>query len=365
MRRNPKLIENLRTKLKKHGFDPDTIDYIAYIDTSLTENENWEILKDEFKISEPIAKKVINAMQIDHIAQVNGEIMQKTHDDLITTITENAKVSTPLLEKLFDTPIFWVKLVGQGFRHALILEGEYGLAKSRITLNTLSSMGGIKFEYINGHVTPYALAKLLYEHRDIDIIVIDDVDELLRNPITKAMLKQALDTNGARTCRWDSTKSELPKQWEITARIILIGNNFPEDMNFEAVKDRCFYYKFDLRYEDKIKVMAELTKLPYKDLTDQDRIDVFNYILDHSSNATENFSLRILEKMMDIFGYCKKHDLDFKLYAKDILKEDPKLRLLKDLQLEPVKEYEKVKKWIEATGLQRRSYYYLKNKLVQ
>src|SRR3990167_3662778 len=91
------------------------------------------------------------------------------------------------LRKLLETVV-------SGNYPALCIVGRSGIGKTYQTLTELERMKA-KYFYIAGHVTPLSLFRLLYQNNSPDaVLLLDDCEEALYNPLSLQMLKACLDT---------------------------------------------------------------------------------------------------------------------------------------------------------------------------
>lgn len=276
-------------------------------------------------------------------------------------------LSDSILNRVFATPISLVRMITRNDTYALMFEGEGGLGKTHTILKTLADEGheyNKDYVYLRGYSTPLAFYMALYEHRDKKEIVLDDMEGIFKDDRGKAILKACLDKkNGKRSVSYITTDERIkntPKEFEITANIILCANDYPEDADFRALQDRCIYYKFEFTYAQKIEMMNEIIKQPYKNLTEDDRKYVMDFIINYTTEATKNFSLRLLFKLMDIYTFDKQN---FRKIAQEILEEDEILSIL----AECIKSHEKVidqtKEFQARTGIRPRQFFNLRKKL--
>jgi hypothetical protein len=240
-----------------------------------------------------------------------------------------------------------LKAISKGTIQILILKGDAGNGKSYTTLKYLKD-NNKDFGYIDSYATPLGFYEILYNNKDKDIIIFDDVHGIQDSRII-SMFKSACwnsqNSNKKRTVSYHSTgkreQMKLPDSCEIKSKIILILN---EDIKgFEPIINRGISINFDFSFKEKIKI--------FKNIKDKKNIDeeVIKYIEDHCDGATSNLSIRTLV----ILSSLKRDGFDFKLFAEEILKVDEDLKLLMETD---------EKTWCEKTKKHRSTYYRLKNK---
>jgi len=228
----------------------------------------------------------------------------------------------------------------------LILKGSYGCGKTYTTLNYLKE-NDINYKYINSYATPLSFYQLLYENRNKDVVVFDDLYGA-NNPLVLAMLKSAcwISENNERTISYYSTSGkldslELPSSFKFKARIILIFNEIIKD--YEPIINRGITINFNLNFKDKLQIFEEIKNEAKID------DDVLQYIKDNCNEATNNLSIRTLVILSNI----KRNKQDFKIFAEEILPKDDDKDLL--LTMSAIK-------WSDETGYHRRTYYKQKKK---
>lgn len=126
---------------------------------------------------------------------------------------------------------------------SVIVTGEGGLGKSHTVIKALKQAGltssddldiGEKFEVngrksftvVKGFSTAKAMYRTLYENRN-KIVVFDDCDSVLKDPVAANVLKACLDSYEKRIVTWNSEgwgDDDLPKSFEFTGGVIFISN---------------------------------------------------------------------------------------------------------------------------------------------
>ncbi|RKX67696.1 hypothetical protein DRP43_06305 [candidate division TA06 bacterium] len=200
----------------------------------------------------------------------------------------------------------YIEGVVKGYTHSLILQGERGIGKTEVVFNTLNKLGleeDVHYRYIANYITPKGLVQLLGEVNELEppkLLIMDDIDKCLENAQLVGILKSSLwDANGRRRITWITSRERI--NFDFTGKIILIVNKLNKSNSFvKALADRGYYYELKLTAKEKIALMEERVKLPYKGLTFQQRLKVFNFIVSNGLHS-ENLSLRILEKGYNLF----------------------------------------------------------------
>lgn len=238
----------------------------------------------------------------------------------------------------------------------LILKGEAGTGKSKTTLDFLKK-NNVDFSYFSSYSTPLAFYNLIYENRDKEVLVFDDIEGISDLKII-AMLKSLCwspDNNKREVCYFSTAefldKKGLPDRFETDARIILIFNN--NLRGFEPVINRGICLDFNFNFKEKMGIFEEMKQKASLDS------EVLEWVKLNCNESTENLSLRSLV----ILSNLKKDGFDFKLFAKEILKGDDEIKALLDLCQSAISVNDSCEQWIKRTGKSRRSFFRLKKKL--
>ncbi len=153
---------------------------------------------------------------------------------------------------------------------SLIVTGPGGLGKTHTVKSTLEHMGlkdssGIEaeaaersFKMIKGYSTAKGLYRELYMNRD-SVIVFDDCDSVLKDPVALNLLKGALDSYDRRVISWnaDMRDEDLPRSFVFNGRVIFISNIARSKFD-EALKTRAYVVDLAMTLEQKIQRMAVL-----------------------------------------------------------------------------------------------------------
>jgi hypothetical protein len=111
---------------------------------------------------------------------------------------------------LFGLMAGLVKVIARKARNSLIIYGSPGTGKTFEVTKTLNDEGlqeDKDYFFVKGKITPAALYKLLYMHREGDIIVLDDTDSVWGDKEAANILKAALDSYDKRVISWESTRT--------------------------------------------------------------------------------------------------------------------------------------------------------------
>jgi len=233
--------------------------------------------------------------------------------------------------------------------HSLIIEGSSGLGKSTITFQTLVRELNLKpnkdFIIINGHLSSLELYHLLWKYQSA-VVVIDDISDLLESPQGKSVLLSATwNTTPVRTIKWLTTSSKLeaPKEFEFKGKIIFLVNRIPSEL--EALKSRCYHYRLNFNWKDKLKIayeIAKATNIPF---------EMIDWI---KTKKLYDFDFRLPVKLLNLGDNWK--DL-----AEKTIENDEKLELLAELINSNKKVNEQISEWKQKTGYSRASFFNYRN----
>ena len=357
--------------LKGNGIEPDTVDVSALWDSTLTYDENKTIIE-EFVQKDLKAKKDLypSKKEADEIESHQHKLeieeyeksIREEENKAIERIKEGENLA--LLDKYFEKPKEYIKAVANGNINALVLISEGGLGKSHLVFSTLSKLGtleekfelGVDYEYVNTYTTSLGLYNTLYANRD-RVLILDDIEGLLEKNEGVSLLKSALwSPTGYRTVSWNSTttKRDAPARFEFKGQIILCLNKMPKNANVQALLSRAIVQEINFSYDDKIKMMYEIAKTPYKDIDEKERIEVMDFIKANSDDTVEDINFRTLIKGFELYRYSKDKWKDL---TKEILSVNPDIRTLKDVMKDKNMVKEQIRSFCELTGHSRATFF--------
>lgn len=289
-----------------------------------------------------LIEQIKNQEQMDKFE----EQAEKEFNKVLKRIGNNP--TTEVIEDIYYIPKQFTKMVARGNARGFLLWGEAGLGK---TYSVVKAFSEIKenFVMLSGHITSLELYHYLFEHRT-ENIVLDDVN-VLEDVKNLNMLKACLSDN-SRVVQYhtSSTRLKVPNKFLFEGTIILLLNKIPRiTENLKAVESRILSHELKLDYKTKIKIILELSKTPYKRLSEEKRSKIANWIRDNTNQATENLNLRLLFCCYEMFLFDNENWI--KLASKIIRNNENMLLIVEGLSKE---------EWCEETGLSRRSYYRLK-----
>ena len=169
-----------------------------------------------------------------------------------------------------------VNMVASGVQPSAVITGEGGLGKTYTVRKTLEAAGledmtavleeaedgdvvDNAYITIKGFSTAKGLYRTLYEQNG-KIILFDDCDSILKDPVALNILKGALDSYDRRYISWNSEMKEsddLPRSFEFTGSIIFISN-MDQDKIDQAVRSRSMMIDLTMTDEQKIDRMEHI-----------------------------------------------------------------------------------------------------------
>jgi hypothetical protein len=206
-----------------------------------------------------------------------------------------------------------VSMLARGIQPSVIVTGPGGLGKSFTVIDSLIKAGlkdislvddlpvgftlngGKTFRVIKGYSTPKGLYRTLFENRD-GVVVFDDCDSVLKDPVSLNLLKAALDSYDKRIISWraDIRDEDLPTSFLFNGRVVFISNQSSNSID-QAIITRSMAVDLSMTPTQKVERMRWLlTKddfMPeYEMAYKSDAIDLIAALVD----KVKELSLRTL-----------------------------------------------------------------------
>jgi Cdc6-like AAA superfamily ATPase len=209
-----------------------------------------------------------------------------------------------------------VNMVSSGVQPSAVITGQGGLGKTYTVMKTLQSAGiqdynevirklaiGSRIDMsklyvtIKGYSTPKGLFRTLFENNRA-VIVFDDCDSILKDPVALNLLKGALDSYGKRIISWNAESfgkdDDLPRSFEFKGKVIFISNMDQNNID-QAIRSRSMMIDLSMTDDQKIDRMEFIAKsdefLP--EYTAEEKADALGLIREIKDEVKE-ISLRTL-----------------------------------------------------------------------
>lgn len=221
----------------------------------------------------------------------NGKLVKRTGDKkylekmLLALSRDSACAQAAVKDDKFDINTRFgfveklVNMVALGIQASAVVTGEGGLGKTYTVLKTLKANGykdisdlasfetgelvrkSKCFTTVKGYSTAKGLYRTLYENNN-SVIVFDDCDAVLKDPIALNILKGALDSYGKRIISWnaDMKDDDLPRSFNFEGRIIFISN-MGQDKIDQAIRTRSMMIDLSMTLDQKIDRMEHIAVL--------------------------------------------------------------------------------------------------------
>ena len=223
-------------------------------------------------------------------ATINGKVVKRTkkeHMDYVIKKAMKESVDTaPVQESRFTINERFgfvsdmVTMLAKGHQASVVVTGPGGLGKSHTVTAALEKCGmtditmldafsvgevlkkGQTFKVIKGYSTPKGLYRTLFENQN-SVIVFDDCDSVLKDPVSLNLLKAALDSYSRRIISWraDFRDDDLPTSFEFKGRVVFISNLASSALD-QAVISRSMAVDLSMTTKQKIERMKFLLDQP-------------------------------------------------------------------------------------------------------
>jgi hypothetical protein len=171
-----------------------------------------------------------------------------------------------------------VTMVANNVQPSAVITGEGGLGKTYTVTKTLEENGYKDisdladfqvgavintrkcFTMVKGYSTAKGLYRTLFENNK-SVIVFDDCDAVLKDPVALNLLKGALDSYGKRIISWnaDMRDDDLPRSFNFEGRVIFISN-MDQDRIDQAIRSRSMMIDLSMTLDQKIDRMEYIAK---------------------------------------------------------------------------------------------------------
>jgi hypothetical protein len=233
---------------------------------------------------------------------------QITISQSVFTEQVKEKVSKFHINERFDFLAKTVKMVANGIQPSAVISGSGGLGKTHTVRKTLvecglkdlsgfiaeSDEGTIVnrhrgFIFVKGYSTAKGLFRTLFENND-SVIIFDDCDSVLKDPVALNLLKGALDSYDTRIITWNAEirDPDLPRSFIFTGRVIFISN-MTEDKIDQAIRSRSAVIDVTMTLQEIVDRMQVMINDPefLPDFEQETKTDALNFINELKSEMRE------------------------------------------------------------------------------
>lgn len=205
--------------------------------------------------------------------KITGE--KKTYDEIIGVAPARVNDKFGINDR-FSFVEKLVKMVASGTQASAVITGQGGLGKTYTVMKTLDQAGYkdisdlASFEagtvlnmakcytVVKGYSTAKGMYRTLFENNG-GVIVFDDCDAVLKDPVALNILKGALDSYGRRIISWnaDMRDEDLPRSFTFTGKVIFISNMNAENID-QAIRSRSMMIDLSMSSDQKIERMETI-----------------------------------------------------------------------------------------------------------
>jgi len=206
--------------------------------------------------------------------------------------------------------------LAKGYSNSLIVVSPAGYGKTETTIETMKELGyqeGRNYRYVSNYVSPCEFFNLLVDINYLQepkILILDDVEEILREKRILGILKGALwEIDGKRKINWFSGTYKIKnKEVDFQGKIIFLLNEFnKKSALLKAVADRGLFYEIKLTIPEMFELMKKrANEEEYQGISKEKRIEIVQF-LQRSTNNNQDITLRLLPKAYNLFLLSPNH----------------------------------------------------------
>ena len=243
-------------------------------------NGKTEILFNDKKVTTGKTGRGLEEVVEFHYKKITG--VKKDYAEIMGSVTEMVESKSDKFDinTRFGFVEKLVTMVATGVQPSAVVTGEGGLGKTYTVTKTLEENGYKDisdladfqvgsvintrkcFTFVKGYSTAKGLYRTLFENNK-SIIVFDDCDAVLKDPVALNLLKGALDSYGKRIISWnaDFKDEDLPKSFNFEGRVIFISN-MPQSKIDQAIRSRSMMIDLSMTLDQKIDRMEHIAASP-------------------------------------------------------------------------------------------------------
>ena len=215
----------------------------------------------------------------------------------------------------------------------LVLMGDPGQGKTQTVVDTIKKHN-VTVAGIKGTTSAIGLYKFFFEHKDHDVIVIDDSDAIYDIPEATEMLKASMDSKDVRKISWAKENTNLqamgiPSEFEFNARVILITNKDLETTEgkrvskaqrlMKPVLDRALKLKtglpnreWEIEYFQMMHEQNNIVCFKERGLDADAQNEVMSFIVENNEKFN-SLTFRLIDKICAFYNDDKKMWKEFAL----------------------------------------------------
>ncbi len=207
----------------------------------------------------------------------------------------------------------YVNMVIGSHVYLLTIRGAPGLGKTTLITEKLREKKleeNKDYVILSGHVTPPRLFALFWKSKIMTgpkLFVFDDVDSIMSNKTSLALLKASLsETNGKRIITYETAKNTddplVPSSFEFEGRVIIMVNNMKQERAVgQSLLDRGIFYDMTLNPEELSEYVEQILEKINVDITKEEKEAVWDKIKRFTDRP--GFSLRTVERALKFYRY--------------------------------------------------------------
>jgi hypothetical protein len=243
----------------------------------------------------------------------------------------------------------------------LIIRSSGGLGKTTEAKNSIpieDAEGNIIAVFFKGHATPLSIYMTASKHPNA-LLIFDDVDTLVDNKTTVAILKQLCELREDKDVHYNTTYKaygeDVPPEFKSNNKVMLLCNDIKKvGANMGALLTRGFYLDFTPSHAEILKKLSEFAE----------ERDIFDHIAKVHEHLDLNF--RIYEKCVEIKDSSHYTKLDWKEWLRNEYQLNEDEDLVREIANDKtLNRGERDRLWQERTGKSTRTYYRIHKKLTK
>jgi len=239
------------------------------------------VLSEAGKYKVYINDEFICSCRVRERAEYQFKRFSKKQGTPVISVKAREQISKFHINQRFDFLRKTVMMVASGIQPSAVISGSGGLGKSHSVRKALLESGLVDmssmiadaeegtivnrnkgFVVVKGYSTAKGLFRTLFENNDA-VIVMDDTDSILKDPVALNILKAALDSYDTRIISWnaDMRDPDLPRSFIFTGQVIFISN-IPEEKIDQAIRSRSAVIDVSMALNEVIDRMSVMIKDP-------------------------------------------------------------------------------------------------------